>query len=64
MAKLAQGGAAADHEAVLMVSEKVLAAAALPALAWSGALGFSAPRMASKTVAHHRPKVRANRRDC
>lgn len=62
MAKLANGGASADREARLMVAEKVQAAVAVQALAWSGALGLTAPRVASKTLAHYRRKVRANRR--
>jgi hypothetical protein len=60
--KLTAGGAAAEREAALMVSEKVQAAWALQGLAMAGALGFTAPRMASKTLAHYRRKVRANRR--
>ena len=62
MAKLAAGGAAADAEAKRMVSEKVDAAAAWQALAMTGALGFTAPRIASRTMAHYRRKVRKNRR--
>ncbi len=60
--KIAQGGAAAEAEARRMVSEKVEAAAALQALALTGALGVTAPRIADKTLAHYRRKVRANRR--
>lgn len=60
--KLAAGGPAAQAEAARMVNEKVQAAAALQTLALTGALGFTAPRMASKTLAHYRRKVRANRR--
>jgi hypothetical protein len=61
MAKLAAGGPAADAEAQRMVSEKVETAAALQAMAITGALGWTAPRAASKTMAHYRRKVRANR---
>ena len=61
-AKIAAGGAAADAEARRMVSEKVDAAAALQTLALTGALGFTAPQVVSKTLAHYRRKVRANRR--
>lgn len=60
--KIAAGGPAADAEAALMFSEKVEAAYALQSMAMVGALGFTAPRVASKTLAHYRRKVRANRR--
>jgi hypothetical protein len=60
--KIAAGGPAADAEAERMYSEKVEAAQALQRMAMAGALGFTAPRVASKTLAHYRRKVRANRR--
>lgn len=60
--KIAAGGPAADAEAKLMVSEKVDAALALQTLAFTGALGLTAPRIASNTLAHYRRKVRSNRR--
>lgn len=60
--KIARGGPAADAEARRMVSEKVDAAVALQTLALTGALGVTAPRIAGKTLAHYRRKVRANRR--
>ncbi len=60
--KMAAGGPAAEAEAELMVREKVQAAYALQGLAMTGVLGFTAPRVASKTLAHYRRKVRANRR--
>ena len=60
--KIAQGGAAAEVEARRMVSEKVDAAQALGAMALTGALGFTAPSVAAKTLKHYRRKVRANRR--
>jgi len=60
--KIARGGPAADAEARRMISEKVDAAVALQTLALTGALGATAPRMAGKTLAHYRRKVRANRR--
>jgi hypothetical protein len=60
--KIAAGGPAAQAEAALMVSEKVKAAQALGEMAMTGALGFTAPGVASKTLAHYRRKVRANRR--
>ena len=62
MAKLTAGGAAADAELERMVSEKVEAVLDVQALAISGALGFTAPRVASRTLAHYRRKVRSNRR--
>jgi hypothetical protein len=60
--KIASGGAAADAEARRMVGEKVDAAVALQTLALTGALGFTAPHIAGKTLAHYRRRVRANRR--
>jgi hypothetical protein len=60
--KLAAGGAAADAESRRMVTEKIDAGWELQAKALSGALGFSAPSMAAKTLSHYRRKVRANRR--
>jgi hypothetical protein len=60
--KIATGGPAATAEAELMVKEKIAAALALQGLAMSGALGFSAPGIAAKTLAHYRRRVRANRR--
>ncbi len=60
--KIAAGGPAAKKEASRMVAEKVRAAQTLQALALTGALGLTAPKVASKTLAHYRRKVRANRR--
>jgi len=60
--KIAAGGPAADAESRLMVSEKVDAAMSLQTLALTGALGLTAPRIAAKTLAHYRRKVRSNRR--
>lgn len=60
--KIAAGGAAADAEAGRMVEEKLSAAAALQMLALTGALGWTAPRITSRTIAHYRRRVRANRR--
>ena len=62
MMKLAAGGAAAQAEAQLMVSEKVAAGMALPMLAMTGQLGATVPAVASGSLAHLRKKVRANRR--
>jgi hypothetical protein len=60
--KIAAGGGSGVQEAERMVSEKVQAAAEWQTLALTGTLGDTAPRIASKTVAHYRRKVRANRR--
>ena len=60
--KIATGGPAAEAEARRMVTEKIGAAVALQGLAMTGALGFTAPAVAGKTLAHYRRKVRANRR--
>ena len=60
--KIAEGGPAAVYETERMVSEKIDAAAALHALAMSGGLGFTPAGAASKTLAHYRREVRANRR--
>ena len=60
--KLAAGGEAASAEAERMVSEKLDSALALQTLAMTGGLGFSPAGAASKTLAHYRRKVRANRR--
>jgi hypothetical protein len=62
MAKLAAGGPAADREASRMVTEKIEAATTLSALAFTGALGLTAPRVATSTITRLRRKVRANRR--
>jgi hypothetical protein len=60
--KFAGGGSAAEAEACRMVSEKVEAGLALQALALTGELGLTAQGAATKTLAHYRRKVRANRR--
>ncbi|WP_254062931.1 hypothetical protein [Caulobacter sp. S45] len=60
--KIAAGGPAAAAESELMVREKVQTALALQTLAMTGALGFTAAGATSKTLAHYRRKVRANRR--
>jgi hypothetical protein len=61
MMKIAAGGAAAEAEAQRMVSEKIEAGLALQSLFLTGGLGLTAPRVAHKTIAHYRRKVRANR---
>lgn len=59
---LATGGPAAQAEANRMVQEKLSAGLELQARAMSGALGFGGVTTASRTLAHYRRKVRANRR--
>jgi hypothetical protein len=60
--EIAQGGAGAAAEADRTVSEKVAAPVELQKLALTGGLGFGPETAASKTLAHYRRKVRANRR--
>ncbi|HEY2052208.1 MAG TPA: hypothetical protein VGH03_22930 [Caulobacteraceae bacterium] len=60
--KIAAGGAPATAEAQRMVQEKLDAGLALQAKLWTGALGSTPSSMTSRTLAHYRPKVRANRR--
>jgi hypothetical protein len=60
--KIATGGTGAEAESRLMVAEKVKAGLELQALALTGRLGLTAPRAATKAVAHYRRKVRANQR--
>jgi hypothetical protein len=60
--KLAAGGAAADAEALSMVTEKVLAGLALQTRAMTGGLGLTPQAVAAGALSHYRRKVRANRR--
>lgn len=60
--KIATGGPRAVLETQRMVSEKTASALTLQAMAVSGALGSSAPAVASRTMKHYTGKVRANRR--
>jgi len=60
--KVAKGGPSAEAETALMVKEKFEAAWALQSLAAVGALGFTAPGIAAKTLAHYRRRVLANKR--
>ena len=60
--KIAQGGAAGQAEAELMVSEKVESAMALQMQALTGALGVTPASASARTIAHYRRKVNANRR--
>jgi hypothetical protein len=60
--KIAAGGAAGEAETRRMVNEKIESGLALQALALTGGLGDTAHGVATKTLAHYRRKVRANRR--
>jgi hypothetical protein len=60
--KIAIGGTAAEAETRRMVSEKLEAGLALQALALTAGLGLTTNSAATKTLAHYRRKVRANRR--
>jgi len=61
-AKIAMGGKEAEAEAQKMVSEKIEAGLALQTMAMTGGLGMTPESALTKTLAHYRPKVRANRR--
>ena len=61
-AKIAGGGAAANREIATMVTEKMASAFALQTLAATNGLGNTPEAAVAKTLAHFRPKVRANRR--
>ena len=60
--KIAAGGAAGEAEARLMVDEKIKAGLDLQTMALTGGLGLTPHGAATKTLAHYRRKVRANRR--
>ncbi|UUL83995.1 hypothetical protein OKW76_05825 [Sphingomonas sp. S1-29] len=62
MAKMAVGGAAADKEAQLMVSEKMQAMAELQMQMLTGGLGTTALSGTQKTLKHYKKKVAANRK--
>lgn len=59
--KIAAGGAAADTEARRMVEEKIEAIWALYTKALMGGLGPTMHTASTRTLAHYRRKVRANR---
>jgi len=59
---IAAGGAHAKAEIDRMVDEKVKALYALQSLLITGALGSTTSTMATRSVAHYRKAVRANRR--
>ena len=59
---IAAGGAHAQVEIDRMIEEKMKALWALQSLFVTGALGFNTPTIATRSVAHYRKAVRANRR--
>ena len=60
--RMMAGGATADTEARLMVSEKMGAAMDLSLRAMTGDLGTSPGPATAKLISHYRRKVGANRR--
>ncbi len=60
--KMAAGGPAASAEMQRMMAEKVAAALALQAKAWSGGLGATAPAVVARSARYYETRVRANRR--
>jgi hypothetical protein len=54
--------AAGEAEARLMIDEKIQAGLDLQTMALTGGLGLTPHDAATKTLAHYRRKVRANRR--
>ena len=60
--KIAAGGPLAMAETQRMFAEKAASALTLQGMAVSGALGRSAPAVASRTMKHYSGKVRANSR--
>jgi hypothetical protein len=59
---IATGGDRAKVEIDRMVDEKTKALTALQALLVTGALGFTTPTIAARSVAHYRKAVKANRK--
>lgn len=62
LARAAVGGAAAEKEAALMVSEKIDTGLELQRQLLMSGFGLLNPSASSKAVAHVRRKIRANRR--
>ena len=60
--KIAAGGVAAEAESRRMVSEKFAAGLELQSRALRGDLGITPHGAATKSLAHYRRKVRANRK--
>lgn len=61
-ARMAAGGAAAQVEAELMVTEKIRAAAEVQARLMTGAFGLTPLGMVQGATKHYRRKVAANNR--
>ena len=59
---IATGGDQAKVEIDRMIDEKMKALSALQSLLLTGALGFTTPTIAARSVAHYRKAVRANRK--
>ena len=59
---IATGGNQAKVELDRMIDEKMKALVALQSLFVTGALGFTTPTIATRSVAHYRKAVRANRK--
>jgi hypothetical protein len=62
MLKIASGGKDSEAEARRMINEKIEAGLSLQRKALTGGLGLIPHSAATKTLAHYRRKVRANRR--
>lgn len=62
MMKMAQGGAASEREARLMVSEKIESMLQLQADFIGGRMGTTPAAGAKRVVRHYRRKVASNRR--
>jgi hypothetical protein len=62
MLKIASGGKGGEAEARRMINEKIEAGLGLQTKALTGGLGLTPQSAATKTLAHYRRKVRANRR--
>ena len=60
--KIAKGGARGRAEAERMIHEKIEAASALQVQALTGRLGGTLAAASTRTIAHYRRKVNANRR--
>lgn len=59
---IAAGDARAQREIDRMIDEKMKALYALQFLLLTGALGFTTPTIAARSVAHYRKAVRGNRK--
>jgi hypothetical protein len=61
-ALIARGGKRAETESRKMVNEKIAAGLALQGKLLTGQLGKTPESALTRTLAHYRPKVKANRR--